>query len=595
MLLLELTLRLAVANGFVQLDVYKRDTPKRLARRGLDAVALHELPLQNAISFYQTELSVGTPPQLITVQLDTGSSDLWIMSSDNSFCKEHKCPDKTTFDKRVSKTLKLNASAPIFDIAYGDNTFASGVYVQDDITLRGFRHGVTDSHKSDLKQPEDKQRSDKEFLTIKDANFAIADRSNSSEAVWGIGMGITECITREVDAHGQPYPAYENLPMQMKTQGFIGRLAYSLWLNDLRSTVGSILFGAVDHAKFNGNLQRVPIVKGLASTEELTDFSVMLHGISAFNKNNMSDIIIDCSISVLLDSGTTYSQLPSQMLDAIAQTIGAEFEPRNEIYIVSQLRKKELNGGGLRFNLSNVVIEVPIDELLLPIGSLDEIRGMHEAEVDNQNHGPEKHTLWNVQNRKENLGFQDQHENFYLLGIFPVNSGTPNAYILGDTFLRSAYVTYDLEGKEVALANSNYNSTETQIEKLGSDGLSQFLRAKLYSSTSTSTEFYVYTQAAGLFAPLCEHSNRSPQSRCLTGQPAGSTNLTPLSSFTLTRYLSRMPDSPTTVRSMTVPSTHRLRKSHGEHNNGACSQHCFTNKLQTFAVLTVLYIIFLIS
>lgn len=589
MLLFEVAAQVIVASAFVQLNIHKINTPKSLAKRDLDALALHELPLQNAISFYQTELSIGTPPQLITVQLDTGSSDLWIMSSENPFCKKCQCPEKTVFNKRLSKTLRLNNSTPLFNIAYGDYTFASGIYVQDDITLRGFRHGESDSYMSGLEQPEEKHQNEGDFLTIHGANFAIADRGNSSEAVWGIGLMDTESITRNHNAHGEQYPAYENLPVQMKTQGHIDRLAYSLWLNDLHSTVGSILFGAVDRAKYVGDLQRVPMVEGVVRGETPTDFSVMLHGISAFNRENSSQIIIDCSVSVLLDSGTTYSQLPSQMLDAIVRILGAEFEPTNRVYIVSEDRKKELSGGGLRFNLSNIEIEVPIDELLLPIGSLNETPEMDKARLEKSNRDQflKNYAIWALRKSRTN---PDQHGNFYLLGIFPVKDGTSDAYILGDTFLRSAYVTYDLEAKEIALANTNYNATNTQIEKLGPNGLSQHSSAKLYDSTATSSEFQIYAHAVELFPSRCKLYIRSPKGQCKTDQPATSIG-SPLQSLsTLTGYLSRAIESSTAPQRMTVHSTNKLRQSHEKYSNSANSLSCFVTELQILIALAIIYV-----
>lgn len=50
----------------------------RLLKR---ADGYEEIIITNQQSFYSVDLEVGTPPQNVTVLVDTGSSDLWIMGS----------------------------------------------------------------------------------------------------------------------------------------------------------------------------------------------------------------------------------------------------------------------------------------------------------------------------------------------------------------------------------------------------------------------------------------------------------------------------------------------------------------------------------
>lgn len=40
--------------------------------------------------------------------------------------------------------------------------------------------------------------------------------------------------------------------------------------------------------------------------------------------------------------------------------------------------------------------------------------------------------------------------------------------MLGDTFLRSAYVVYDLENNQISLAATNFNATGTNVQEIGS-------------------------------------------------------------------------------------------------------------------------------
>lgn len=50
----------------------------------------------------------------------------------------------------------------------------------------------------------------------------------------------------------QPYPS---IPNTMVQQGLINADSYGLYLNDVRSPTGSIVFGGVDIAKYSGNLK----------------------------------------------------------------------------------------------------------------------------------------------------------------------------------------------------------------------------------------------------------------------------------------------------------------------------------------------------
>jgi hypothetical protein len=57
-----------------------------------------------------------------------------------------------------------------------------------------------------------------------------------------------------------------------------------------------------------------------------------------------------------------------------------------------------------------------------------------------------------------------------ILGIGPAGNSVA---VLGDTFLRSAYVVYDLANNEISLAQTNFNSTSENIQEIqkGTDGV----------------------------------------------------------------------------------------------------------------------------
>jgi len=51
-----------------------------------------------------------------------------------------------------------------------------------------------------------------------------------------------------------------------------------------------------------------------------------------------------------------------------------------------------------------------------------------------------------------------------LFGIAPAGSSTP---VMGDTFIRSAYLVYDLANNEISIAQTNFNATSTNVVEIG--------------------------------------------------------------------------------------------------------------------------------
>jgi hypothetical protein len=80
----------ANAAGTVQWDIQKNHPKARLGRRAADT---HEGVITNELTRggYFATCSMGTPPQNLTLQLDTGSSDIWVPWNLATVCEEEKC------------------------------------------------------------------------------------------------------------------------------------------------------------------------------------------------------------------------------------------------------------------------------------------------------------------------------------------------------------------------------------------------------------------------------------------------------------------------------------------------------------------------
>ncbi|KAK0534473.1 hypothetical protein OC834_001863 [Tilletia horrida] len=83
-------------------------------------------------SFYFAQIALGTPPQLLDISLDTGSSDFWVADSE---CNSSACQGAIPFDENASTSL-VRSNTP-WSIEYGKGS-ASGVLAADTVSFAGY-------------------------------------------------------------------------------------------------------------------------------------------------------------------------------------------------------------------------------------------------------------------------------------------------------------------------------------------------------------------------------------------------------------------------------------------------------------------------
>lgn len=257
--------------------------------------------------------------------------------------------------------------------------------------------------------------------SIKDFQFGIGYKSSSPQGILGIGYAINEV---QVGRAGKK--PYFNLPLRMVSDGLIKSSAYSLWLNDLDASTGNILFGGVDTAQYIGQLQTLPIQKvgGLYS-----EFLITMTGLSI----GTNIIATDLGQAVLLDSGSSLSYLPDAITEEIYNIMGAQYdENEGAAYVPCSYARSNLT---FDFSFSGPVIKVDMSELVIPVTNIGS---------------------------KTPLVFNDGTP-ACLFGIAPAGRGS---CVLGDTFIRSAYLVYDLENNEISIAQTNFNATENRIVEI---------------------------------------------------------------------------------------------------------------------------------
>lgn len=243
---------------------------------------------------------------------------------------------------------------------------------------------------------------------------------------------------------------YPNIIDLMVEQGLINTRAYSLWLDDLSASTGQVLFGGIDTAKYDGDLSILPLLA--AEGKKPDSFAVRLDGISVGHKGAMTSITSsEFAIPVILDSGTTHTLLPGAVVNAITNGLGAyDFTSQvGAILVDCGLRTENPDFiFGYRFgnSTSGPTINVNLSELILDFPGLD------------QSLVEDTFKSW---------------DSVCYLAIADSSTYTKQPiYLLGDTFLRSAYVVYDIDNSEIGIAQSNFNSeTNKIVEIMAGEGI----------------------------------------------------------------------------------------------------------------------------
>lgn len=185
----------------------------------------------------------------------------------------------------------------------------------------------------------------------------------------------------------------------------------------------------------------------------INEFAVALSSVTAISKSG-TDKLGSASFpaAVVLDSGSTNCYLPSDLAQEMYKEVGATVDSSGIPAVPCTYRNSK---GYFSFGFggpSGPIVNVTMSELVLGV-------------VGNFTAGPNKG--------------QDACQ----FGILAAESRGP--LVLGDTFLRSAFVVYDLMNKEVALAQAKLNVSDSNVVAFAN------LSATIPSSTPAPNESHI--------------------------------------------------------------------------------------------------------
>jgi hypothetical protein len=325
----------------------------------------------------------------------------------------------STYDASKSSTYKL-LDAGGFNISYADSSGAQGDYISDVLSIGG--------------------------ATINPLEMGFATTATLTTGLLGIGYDKNEA-SDTLTAGSFVYPSIIDT---LVDQNIIATKTYSLYLDDLEASTGSIIFGGLDSDKFQGDLVQLPVIPDhfrngtaiyLDLAVNMTSFSIMGE---AGNTTELYDTYTSTfeEFPIVLDSGTSLIYLPDPLPAYIFDFIGAYDDTQNSGQVFVDCAIKT-NSPGQTFNFGfggtgGALIKVPMTEMIFPLTGLF--------------YTPPEYVP-----SAKSLGYSS----VCALGL--QSGGTDGPFLLGDTFLRSAYVVYDLTNNLIGIAQTNFDSTSSSI------------------------------------------------------------------------------------------------------------------------------------
>ncbi|KAI9809606.1 MAG: Vacuolar protease A [Sarcosagium campestre] len=279
----------------------------------------HLVPVDNFLNAqYFSQISIGTPPQDFKVVLDTGSSNLWVPSSE---CGSIACYLHSKYSSADSSTYSKNGSS--FEIQYGSGSL-SGFVSQDTITIGD--------------------------LTVKGQDFAEATSEPGLAFAFGRFDGILGLGYNTISVNKIVPPFYN-----MLDQGLLDEPVFSFYLGDTNKgedDTSEAIFGGIDKDHYTGELIKIPL-------RRKAYWEVSLDSIT-FGKDS-ADLE---NTGVILDTGTSLIALPSTLAELLNKEIGAK-KGFNGQYTIECDKRDELPD--LTFTLSGYNFSITSYDYILEV------------------------------------------------------------------------------------------------------------------------------------------------------------------------------------------------------------------------------------
>lgn len=269
-------------------------------------------------SQYYGKVSLGTPEQTFNVIFDTGSSDLWVASSN---CDD-SCGRHAKYDATKSSTYVKNGT--IFDIEYGSGP-VSGYESQDVLNFGGFKV------------------QNQIFAEVTDAaGLGAAYKLGKFDGILGLAFPV-------LSVNHVP-TAFQNLV----SQGLVDEALFSFYLGNSRTDLGELLLGGIDKKKYTGDITWVNLLSA-------TYWEITMGGL------NVGGVNYGVGQKAIVDSGTSVLTGPVETVKAIAAQLGAKEVIAGEYFVscTADLPNFDFTIDGKVYTLTSADYLIPDGDLCL--------------------------------------------------------------------------------------------------------------------------------------------------------------------------------------------------------------------------------------
>jgi hypothetical protein len=265
--------------------------------------------------------------------------------------------------------------------------------------------------------------------------FGVAVASQElNEGILGLGFG-----------NGKNLP-YNNFVDQIALQKVANNKAFSVALgNENQNNGGVIIFGGMDLKKFSGPLVSNPILPPQGGDAEYR-YWIQMTGVGR-TMSGSAKTYTGGAMPIVLDTGSSLSYLPQSVLTQMANDFQAQFDSSSQLYLMSCSVLSQQ--GSINFAFGQATIQVPFEEF-----------------------------IWNLGGGT------------CALGVMPADTTAGTTALLGDSFMRGAYVVFDQTTNTISMAQyDNCGTAETAIPSSGAGGTaSQCSGNGTASSTGSKNE-----------------------------------------------------------------------------------------------------------